>query len=284
MNGAQSVALKRIRISSEEKEQRELRRIFRKEALVWKNLSHSYVLPFLGISNDVFKPHWCMVLPWMKNGNINNVIDQGAHQHIKIRQFLYEVSQGLAYLHSRSIVHGDLRGANILVDDDWHPQLADFGLASFADPITSHTSSGRGSPRWMAPELQNPDDFSMKFQRTPATDIYAFGCTCLELYTGKAPFHEVQPPIRVSLKVIVGQRPPRPSSDLLADLSDDMWTLIEACWHQSHLHRPSANQVVKLIGGDMITESSPTSNISSASPSPGVDYDVAVTGITPTAL
>ncbi|KAH7922197.1 kinase-like protein [Leucogyrophana mollusca] len=246
-NNGQLVALKRIRISSEETDQRELRRIFRHEALVWKNLAHKYVLPFLGITNDVFKPHWCMVLPWMERGNINSVLDQGGHRHIHVRRFLYEVAQGLAYIHLRGIVHGDLRGANILVDDNWHPQLADFGLASFADPLTSRTSTGRGSPRWMAPELQNPDAFRLRFHRTRATDIYAFGCTCLELYTRKIPFHDVRSNIAVTLKIINGERPPRPSSGLVAKLSDDMWTLIEACWHQSHQERPSADEVVKLM-------------------------------------
>ncbi|KAH7912382.1 kinase-like domain-containing protein [Hygrophoropsis aurantiaca] len=247
LHGAQPVALKRIRISLEGKDQKELRRMFRQEALVWKNLTHSYVLPFLGIANDVFHPHWCMVLPWMDHGSIVDCIHRGVLQRINIQQFLYEVAQGLEYLHSQRIVHGDLRGANILVDDNWHPQLADFGLASLAEPITSHTTSGRGCPRWMAPELQYPENFSMKFQRTPATDVYAFGCTCLELYTAQIPFCELSNNTTVIFKVLDGERPSRPRLNLVAELTDKMWSLIEACWKQSHSERPSAQEAVRLM-------------------------------------
>jgi serine/threonine protein kinase len=61
---------------------------------------------------------------------------------------LLEIAEGAAYLHSEGIVHGDLRGSNILIDSGHHPRLADFGLGSFSDStVGSQTSKGGGSVR-----------------------------------------------------------------------------------------------------------------------------------------
>ena len=116
---------------------------------------------------------------------------------------------GLEYLHERGIVHGDLKGvspifaikfialetddfyeANILVDSDRRARLADFGLAVITDESAGRTTSNggemRGTTRWMAPELMNPEEFGFigeLLRRLPSTstDIYAIGMTILEV-------------------------------------------------------------------------------------------------------
>jgi serine/threonine protein kinase len=85
----------------------------------------------------------------------------------------------MEYLHAEGLIHGDLRGSNILVDNDHHPRLADFGLGSIAESTAgSHTSKGGGSIRWMAPELLRAEG---DFQRTLPTDVYSYGCVCVEV-------------------------------------------------------------------------------------------------------
>jgi len=71
---------------------------------------------------------------------------------------------------------------NILIDNSWNVCVADFGLAGFVD-ATAHTSTTRnGSTRWMAPELHGPELFTLpSFQRTFASDVYAFACVCVEV-------------------------------------------------------------------------------------------------------
>ena len=73
----------------------------------------------------------------------------------------------------------------MLIDDDWHACIADFGLAAFAETTAdTHTTDHRGSTRWMAPELLYPEAIGLPcFQRTYATDVYAFACLCLEVST-----------------------------------------------------------------------------------------------------
>jgi len=75
--------------------------------------------------------------------------------------------------------------ANILIDDDCHVRLADFGLSVISDMTGENfTSAGGGSSRWMSPELHDPELFGLaRFQRTKASDIYAFACLCTEVIT-----------------------------------------------------------------------------------------------------
>lgn len=84
------------------------------------------------------------------------------------------------HLHDRLIMSRYLQ-ANILINKDWSACLADFGLSIFSDATRSMTTNRGGSLYWMAPELLDPDRFGLQFARTPASDVYAFGCVCLEV-------------------------------------------------------------------------------------------------------
>lgn len=73
--------------------------------------------------------------------------------------------------------------ANILVDDDLHIKLSDFGLSVFADGSSkSYASMRAGNPRWLAPELIDPDEFGLDSRRpTFCSDIYSFACVLTEV-------------------------------------------------------------------------------------------------------
>ncbi|KAJ7279128.1 kinase-like domain-containing protein [Mycena rebaudengoi] len=176
-----TVALKHVRTFHRDADLRRIRLQFCREALVWQHLRHPHILPLIGIDRDSFPPSLCMVSPWMEHGTVLKYLND--HGRANVDRLLSEIAQGLEYLHSRKIVHGDLRGANILINDEWSACLADFGLTSLSDTTTAtHTSNRAGSIRWMAPELIDPDRFGHRqFTRTPASDVYAFGCVCLEV-------------------------------------------------------------------------------------------------------
>ncbi|KAJ7044734.1 kinase-like domain-containing protein [Mycena alexandri] len=238
------VALKRLRLfhadGEDGEESRQIRRKFCREALIWKNLDHEYVLPFLGVDSDSFPGFLCMVSPWMSRGAI--VTARGGPNISSIPILMYEIAVGLQYLHSENIVHGDLRGANILLDDEGHARLADFGLTTFADGPLAPTKRG-GSTRWMAPELLDPESCGLEvFQRTFASDIYSFACVCLEVYTGTPPFSNIASEGAVLLKVIKGGRPECPTT-----MPDWCSQYVTKCWSHTPVNRPGIGSIIASI-------------------------------------
>ncbi|KAL0959682.1 hypothetical protein HGRIS_011380 [Hohenbuehelia grisea] len=213
------------------------------EALLWRRLQHPYVLPFIGVDPSIYSPSICLASPWMENGTILSYMTENGVLHLE--RHLLEIAQGLEYLHNENIVHGDLRGANILVDSSWHARIADFGLSVLSEATinNSETSNSAGAARWMAPELHDPEAFDLpRHQKTKASDVYAFGCTCLELYSHKPPFHDVRNPTTVVLKVLRGERPTIPAS-----VTRRMRDIIQVSWSQNHADRPMILDVISML-------------------------------------
>ncbi|KAK7041492.1 hypothetical protein VNI00_009360 [Paramarasmius palmivorus] len=145
------------------------------------------------------------------------------------------------------IIHGDIKGANILVDNSLSCCLADFGLAAVAGDtqLMNATTSGtlKGSLRWMAPEMFNmsigtPTSGTI-IDKSPR-DVYAYACTILEIMTGRIPFPELMDPA-VMFQVIRGARPSRPTEGCWCP--DNIWNLVELCWQEDPGERPRAVQI-----------------------------------------
>ncbi|KAJ3482587.1 hypothetical protein NLI96_g6879 [Meripilus lineatus] len=197
------VALKRLRVfqTLEESKRKSLRKAFYREALIWHQLDHPHVLSLLGVSEDASGRMLYMVLPWIEYGNVRQLLDQkmretqfrGPFFLTTITIWLLEIAQGLSYLHSEGVVHGDLRGVNILVDSNGKMKLADFGLAVIAEAGESLTATIRGGAfGWLAPELIDPESFGLPNTRpTFASDVYSFACVCIELLSCRSPFFGV---------------------------------------------------------------------------------------------
>ncbi|KAE9386306.1 kinase-like protein, partial [Gymnopus androsaceus JB14] len=190
---------------------------FCNEALIWRQLKHPNILPLLGVNAELFSPLFCLISPWMENKDIISYLKKSpAHSRYTV---LSEVAAGLSYLHSRDppILHGDIRGANILVTDDFHCCLADFGLTLIiSDSRTlsnTTTSTIKGSMRWMAPEIINPTSQDARLAKNNLSrDVYAFGCTILEILTLQLPFHDTKADPAVLFSVVSGQRPAQPQN------------------------------------------------------------------------
>ncbi|KAE9391639.1 kinase-like protein, partial [Gymnopus androsaceus JB14] len=220
---------------------------FCQEALVWRQLKHKNILSFLGVNTTLFFPSFCLISPWMDNGNIIRYLKLYPDHNINV--VLSDISAGLHYLHSRSppIIHGDLRGGNILVANDLSCCLADFGLAVAAavpeiSYITSTTSNSKTPVRWLAPEYFRKSNFT-----NTAREIYAFGCTIVEVITQELPFKECDSDTDVLLSALANERPQRPQSDWC---TDKLWDLTTQCWAHKPEQRPSAVKIFHSLSLD----------------------------------
>ena len=141
--------------------------------------------------------------------------------------------------------------ANILIDNDGHARLADFGLLTIVSdsthPTASSSSKSSGTTKWMSPELLDPDRFGLKNSRpTKESDRYALGMVVLEVLTGQAPFPRYTG-LTVMRKIVDGERPERPQGPEAVWFTDNLWEALELCWSPQPKHRPTPEIVFERL-------------------------------------
>lgn len=134
------------------------------------------------------------------------------------------------------------RQANVVIDQEGRARLTDYGLA----PINSNPKFAVKISRWPAPEIIDPshDDDGMPVTESKPADVFAFAMFAVEVFTGKAPFHGLQP-VMVAEAIRRGERPRVPRNAQEAGLTSEIWKLLESCWQQDPKKRPMMGEVVR---------------------------------------
>ncbi|KAF8322912.1 kinase-like domain-containing protein, partial [Cantharellus anzutake] len=152
-----------------------------RECGIWLTLKHPNITPFLGwalkISNVI---HAHIFTELAVNHSIARFIK--SHPDANMKKLLRDSAEGIEYLHAEGIIHGDIKPTNILVNSDLRAVLCDFGLARrIGDPQTDpQDDSVNTTHQYSAPELLLGISLEPPV-RTEATDVWAFGCTGLEV-------------------------------------------------------------------------------------------------------
>lgn len=245
------VCLKVIRMTQTSTYSRIAKAIAR-EAIVWGQLSHPNLLPFYGLYR--VEQELCLVSPWAKNESMINFLKTKPDASTRLL-LCSDIASGIAYLHDNNIVHGDLKGLNILVDAVPRGYLGDFGLSSVEDPdilfwaSQSGAASSGGTVRYQAPEIFGNED-TPPAKNSPATDVYAWAYVCYEIFTGLVPFSGY-PDHFVMMQVTKGARPTLPVKTKEQyrawGLTDDIWALINECWEHDQTNRPKSSEVISRL-------------------------------------
>ncbi|KAG6906135.1 hypothetical protein DXG01_015758 [Tephrocybe rancida] len=251
----QDVAIKAIRLFQKDQTKHALRK-FWKEAMLWGQLSHPNVLTIYGLF--LFRNRVSIVSPWMKNGYITKYLEQNPDAPRAL--LAADVGSGLSYLHDAGIIHGDLKGVNILVDDAGRALLADFGLSSVSDAdivkwtSLSSSSSKGGTVRWQAPELFSATE-DVESKNSKESDVYALGCVCYEIFTGQIPFARLPNDAAVILQLQLGATPKRPEATSPAwrewGLTEGIWLFMVGCWKRDTSKRPSAAAILGCLTSNL---------------------------------
>lgn len=170
---------------------------FRKEAESLGKVKHRNLTVLRGYYAGPPPDIRLLVYDYMPNGNLATLLQEASHQdgHVlnwPMRHLIaLGVARGLAYLHSSSMVHGDVKPQNVLFDADFEAHLSDFGLDRLVAPIPAEmlpTSSVPvpvpmrvGSLGYVSPEA------ALTGQATKEADVYSFGIVLLELLTLRRP-------------------------------------------------------------------------------------------------
>ncbi|KAF9230860.1 kinase-like protein, partial [Melanogaster broomeanus] len=211
----------------------------RREIKVWLNLNHVNIVPLFGTTMD-FGRFPAMVCPWLANGQLSSYLERCDNTLTMGERLtlLNDVAVGLQYLHSQSVVHGDLSGSNVLIDNKGRACIADFGLSMLLTGLGGSTFAtsvqAKGTLRWAAPEnlylnmqISGNRENVPKVSPTTRSDIYSFGRIMLQVLTGKIPYHYYLADPPVVLAISRGENPRRPD---LTEITDRRWAFIQKCW------------------------------------------------------
>ncbi|KAJ7496034.1 hypothetical protein B0H11DRAFT_2001603 [Mycena galericulata] len=150
-------------------------------------------------------------------------------------RFMHEIAKGMDYLHGKGVLHGDLKAANILVDDRIHCLVSDFGQSEMKSEVfrISGTSPPHGTLRWQAPELM-----SGHCQLTTAMDVYGYAMCCVEILTMG----------RITMAaggLTYSEENTRPSIPPSRFNTPALQEILRICWHKDPFVRPSFSKIVK---------------------------------------
>lgn len=201
------------------------REMFREECKIVYDCAHSNLVPAKHYSIFMDLPY--LVIPYFKNGSSEYLIGNLVNGK-DIWKYVHDVASGLAYLHSLDppIIHQDIKPANVLIGEDGHYAITDFGISTQPGGDDGETS---GTMAYMSPERE-------KYKKPrKESDIWAFGATLYQLITGKLPYGR-------------GGGKDQPDGEVKLDyppiIPSNIKKLVNACLNKDPKQRPTAEELV----------------------------------------
>jgi len=194
-------------------------RRFAREAELSASLEHIHILPVYDYGTHEQYAYLAMRL--LRGGTLRDVIGMNGLPLERVGFWFNQIAQGLAYAHSRGIIHRDVKPANIMLDDNGNLFLSDFGLAKMVDTgETTKTDNIVGTLSYMSPEQLRGDPLDHR------TDIYSLGIVLYHMVCGRTPFQSSSSDDIVSVIYKHLEEVPEPPSMLKANIPPQLEMVI----------------------------------------------------------
>ncbi|KAK7749252.1 ATP binding [Diatrype stigma] len=212
----------------------------KREISLLRDLRHANIVQYLGCSSSA--EHLNIFLEYVPGGSVQTMLNSyGALPEPLVRSFVRQILNGLSYLHGQDIIHRDIKGANILVDNKGTIKISDFGISKKLEATNilsgaannKHRPSLQGSVFWMAPEVVKQTSYTRK------ADIWSLGCLVVEMMTGDHPFPDCSQ-LQAIFKIGGGRAAPT----IPEDASPEAIEFLKQTFEIDHNLRPSADDLM----------------------------------------
>lgn len=223
-----------------------------REIGILARVQHPTIIKFHGFSLHDFedKKNPTIIMDYMEKGSLLNLLlneqkGLGPDNWDNTRRqiVLVGIARGMMILHSHHVIHRDLKPGNILLDENLHPHITDFGLSKFFDPQHSRSQSisGCGTLSYMAPEIFKGNHYNSK------ADVYAFGILMFEVLTSSTAYATIMKKKNFNQyvfgqKIVDGLRP-----EFKVPVSKAYKKLIERCWAENPKERPTFEEIFRIL-------------------------------------
>ncbi|KAE9591406.1 hypothetical protein Lal_00039062 [Lupinus albus] len=173
------VALKKVRFDNLEPESV---KFMAREILILRRLDHPNVVKLEGLVTSRMSCSLYLVFEYMAHdlaGLATNPAIKFTESQVKC--YMHQIFSGLEHCHNRHVLHRDIKGSNLLIDNEGVLKIADFGLASFFDPNHKHPMTSRVVTLWYRP----PELLLGATEYGVGVDLWSAGCILAELLAGR---------------------------------------------------------------------------------------------------
>ena len=213
---------------------------FQREVAVLATARHPTLLGFVGATDT---PPFCIVTEWMAGGPLYHEIHKHKRLDPTMRTIVaLDIARGMQFLHSKHIIHRDLKSLNVLLDGSGHAKICDFGFSRTADDENQIMTQNVGTPHWMAPELLTSNK-----SYTYKVDVYAYGIVLWEIAAGKLPYSGMDSTQIIAQVLMENLRPVVPNH-----VNPKLRDLMVQCWDRDPDVRPTFDEIVRRIVKDRI--------------------------------
>eukprot|EP01065_Artemidia_motanka_P035117 TRINITY_DN43028_c0_g1_i1.p1 TRINITY_DN43028_c0_g1~~TRINITY_DN43028_c0_g1_i1.p1 ORF type:complete len:559 (+),score=155.64 TRINITY_DN43028_c0_g1_i1:71-1747(+) len=209
---------------------------------VMRRLEHPNVVGYYG--TDVTPKHVHILMEFVPGGSVRTLLQRfGAFGEAVVAIYGAQLLDGIAYLHSHDIVHRDIKASNVLVNEAGEVKLSDFGT-SLVDPGSAQRSRDSlplptdgqivGTVLWLDPEVLRGEA-----KHTWGSDVWAYGCTLLEMASAWLPWHPKEFTSHMEALLFIGKGAGGPP---LPPCTPTLRSVLERCFKPIDL-RPTASEL-----------------------------------------
>lgn len=229
---------KEIRISHLSEKQREGALA---ESEVLKMMKHSNIVAH--IDSFMEGPHLYIIMEYADGGDLAAKIkERKGEGKVEVKPFeerevvfvFVQLALALRHIHSRKVLHRDLKPLNVFLTKQGVVKLGDFGIARMLDSTTSGAQTTIGTPSYLSPEMCNNEAYGIK------ADLWSLGVVTYELIALRVPFHGTSLPV-IIMQIIGAQPDPLPKG-----FSKDLSWLVFGFLEKEPTQRPELEKVLLL--------------------------------------